>query len=273
MLRGFVFRSLFADDVGVEFSVKLLLQLMHQNKYITCQKVKFQEAREEKKRRLEQPRGSVTRVLNNHIWSINYVTPKKRRECQTRKEKGMQHARCDGANGNVIGEQHPLSSLASLIGVFDQSRITYESTQASATLSLSPLAKINRLSRSPILSHPKTGIKKLIKSKMAHAGVIPGERSAHRGSSSQMAFVAEPSSAELADSAHENEKEERAVLLFFSSKYSSSSNELELTEMTILQDKLQDKLKRLVTAVRGRDVIIEKLQADVKKNTRLCCCA
>ncbi|KAK9145627.1 hypothetical protein Sjap_005530 [Stephania japonica] len=42
------------------------------------------------------------------------------------------------------------------------------------------------------------------KSKMAHAGVIPGERSAHRGSSSQMAFVAEPSSAELADSAHEN---------------------------------------------------------------------
>ncbi|KAK9129455.1 hypothetical protein Sjap_009942 [Stephania japonica] len=42
----------------------------------------------------------------------------------------------------------------------------------------------------------------------------------------------------------------------------------ELTEMTILQDKLQDKLKRLVTAVRGRDVIIEKLQADVKKNTR-----
>ncbi|KAK9129457.1 hypothetical protein Sjap_009944 [Stephania japonica] len=42
----------------------------------------------------------------------------------------------------------------------------------------------------------------------------------------------------------------------------------ELTEMTILQDKLQDKLKWLVTAVRGRDVIIEKLQADVKKNTR-----
>ncbi|KAK9090867.1 hypothetical protein Sjap_024044 [Stephania japonica] len=108
-------------------------------------------------------------------------------------------------------------------------------------------------------------IQRLVESHMAHAGVILGEKSVHRGSSSQMAFVAEPSSADLADSAHENgrsgfpnsnEKFQKKLLNERIARLSGGIAILQVGAQTEVE--LKDKQLRLEDAVNATKAAIEE---------------